>query len=195
MKLSFSIFLQNYDHTVKRLGSFVYMAVSFLYRKAFMHFWFSKQYRIILRVENIGYIPIFISILDREIHQRMMSSHKLNTFVKSGHRNSLAKRMRLLGTFLKRKSPGHSPLTAGYLLKFPITEQKELQIYKNSPLQGSELRLLSPCHCLLYFFNHFDLLSYLLNSMCKQLLESTPCLLYTSPSPRDLSTSRMPSSA
>ena len=33
---------------------------------------------------------------------------------------------------------------------------------------------------------------YYLESYCKQLVS---CLLYTSPSPRDLSTSRMPSSA
>ena len=31
--------------------------------------------------------------------------------------------------------------------------------------------------------------------ICREVMESKDCLLYTSPSPRDLSTSRMPSSA
>ena len=34
-----------------------------------------------------------------------------------------------------------------------------------------------------------------LTAVLKQMGSLTPCLLYTSPSPRDLSTSRMPSSA
>ena len=35
----------------------------------------------------------------------------------------------------------------------------------------------------------------ILNKQCELMRESLTCLLYTSPSPRDLSTSRMPSSA
>ena len=38
-------------------------------------------------------------------------------------------------------------------------------------------------------------LSKSLNVVAEKLQESSTCLLYTSPSPRDLSTSRMPSSA
>ena len=42
----------------------------------------------------------------------------------------------------------------------------------------------------------FDKLrSYRLDRVRKELVKNNFCLLYTSPSPRDLSTSRMPSSA
>ena len=34
-----------------------------------------------------------------------------------------------------------------------------------------------------------------LRQLMTEALDASPCLLYTSPSPRDLSTSRMPSSA
>ena len=49
------------------------------------------------------------------------------------------------------------------------------------------------------YFNEIDMVEYVFEQLVKKDLAKKgyypPCLLYTSPSPRDLSTSRMPSSA
>ena len=44
-------------------------------------------------------------------------------------------------------------------------------------------------------YNLYDKDAVLSNKNSIKVERNTPCLLYTSPSPRDLSTSRMPSSA
>ena len=61
------------------------------------------------------------------------------------------------------------------------TFQKNLKCPKNSLIISKDLRLLSACNSIAKKIKKLD---YLIN-----------CLLYTSPSPRDLARSRMPSSA
>eukprot|EP00829_Urostomides_striatus_P007095 TRINITY_DN1777_c0_g1_i1.p2 TRINITY_DN1777_c0_g1~~TRINITY_DN1777_c0_g1_i1.p2 ORF type:complete len:197 (+),score=47.14 TRINITY_DN1777_c0_g1_i1:1-591(+) len=69
----------------------------------------------------------------------------------------------------------------------------EMQIYMNYA-SGTAVPLLTQA-AISFFFTVGDRSNAFLNQFLGKITENNTCLLYTSPSPRDLSTSRMPSSA
>ena len=80
---------------------------------------------------------------------------------------------------LKTINKGHKDLNGELQTKLSKKEQEVVALYENVKLKDKIISRLKDR----------------IQDIIKQLVQLCSCLLYTSPSPRDLSTSRMPSSA
>ena len=70
-----------------------------------------------------------------------------------------------------------------------------MKLFKSLLVAPATLGLLAPMTATANELNINDLSGYSSSEEVQNISEFNACLLYTSPSPRDLSTSRMPSSA